>query len=129
MDGLHCWPVQVFSITMMIIHAICTITAFYVSSHLYSNVSGSYKCKIICEIHVCNHHRHQRGDITDGLIHWRYICITLHRLAKYDDIWQSNDWHAGNQKWQVLPRRRRCSNWDVIAWPGCWCWSVACYGL
>eukprot|EP00371_Babesia_bovis_P002785 XP_001611432.1 hypothetical protein [Babesia bovis T2Bo] len=40
MDGMHCWPLQVFAFTMLAVHIICCFAAFYVSANLYS--SGLY---------------------------------------------------------------------------------------
>ncbi|GIX61779.1 uncharacterized protein BcabD6B2_12140 [Babesia caballi] len=37
MDGMHCWPMKVFAITMTVVHVICCFSAFYVTASLYSS--------------------------------------------------------------------------------------------
>ncbi|CDR96589.1 hypothetical protein, conserved [Babesia bigemina] len=36
-DGMHCWPMKVFAVTMLVLHLICCFAALYVSANLYSS--------------------------------------------------------------------------------------------
>lgn len=43
MDGMHCWPIQVFAMTVFGLHIICFVVTLYISGSLYSSGLQSTK--------------------------------------------------------------------------------------